>query len=260
MSSSTTHLRSLERLSAKLAELGVRADGPFADPDIVTRALTHSSFAAEQGGQSNERLEMLGDAILGFAVAEMLFDLFPDAPEGVLTRLRASLVDEESLARKARLLDLGSLLAMGRGEQRSGGRERDSALADALEAVVAGLYRSEGLPIARTLAEKLFREEARERGALGLQPDDFKTALQERAQASWKTQPAYRIVETTGPDHERLFTAEVSLGAVAGGRGEGRSKKIAEQQAARAALGNWDQLAAEYEATRTADAVPPRRE
>jgi ribonuclease-3 len=242
-----TPLEVVSRLSHRLAEMGVRPDVPFRRPELIEHALTHSSFVAEHGGESNERLEMLGDAALGFAVAELLYDLFPDAREGMLTRLRASLVDEETLARKARALDLGPLLFMGRGEEKSGGRERDSALADSFEAFIAALYRSEGYGVLVSLADKLFREEALERAAHGLhQPEDFKTALQERVQAEWKVQPSYRITNISGPSHERTFEAEVSVGEIRGGRGEGRSKKSAEQQAARAALDRWAELAAEY--------------
>ena len=250
----------LARLSARLAELGVRPDGPFQTPDVMAEALTHGSFATEHGRASNQRLELLGDAVLGLAVAELLFDLFPQADEGVLSKLRASFVDEESLAREARVLDLGPLLAMDRGEDRSGGRERNSVLADAFEAVLAGLYRSEGLPVVRALIEKLFKQEAMERGVHGRQPDDYKTALQVRAQAAWKASPTYRIVGESGPDHDRIFTAEVGIGPVAGGRGEGRTKRSAEQQAARATLESWDQVAAAYEAARSAVAAPPTPE
>lgn len=230
------------RLSERLAELGIRDAGPFQHPEMVARALTHSSFVAEQGGGSNERLEMLGDAALGFAVAEMLFDQFPEAQEGALTRLRASLVDEETLAKKARWLGLGPLLAMGRGEEKSGGRDRDSALADAFEAVVAALYRSEGQPFLVVLIDKLFRDDAIARHARGPQPDDFKTLLQERSQATWKVQPRYRIADAQGPDHDRVFKAEVWIGEVLGGTGEGRSKKSAQQQAASAALARWEEI------------------
>jgi ribonuclease-3 len=239
------------RLAHRLAELGLRTDAPFSHPELITHALTHSSYVAEHGGSSNERLEMLGDAALGFAVAELLFDLFPDAQEGELTRLRASLVDETMLARKARELNLGGLIAMGRGEEKSGGRDRDSALADAFEAVAAAIYRSEGYAALVSLTDKLFRQEAIDGAARGAQSDDFKTALQDRAQEVWKVQPAYRISGVSGPDHGRLFRAEAWVGSVLGGQGEGRTKKSAEQQAARAALARWDEVVAEYTAAKS---------
>lgn len=185
---------------------------------------------------------MLGDAVLGFLIAERLFELFPAAPEGVLTRLRASLVDEEALARQARVLGLGELLSLGKGEERTGGRERPSVLADAFEAVLAALYRSEGLEFVAALVKALFESEALERGSAAPQPADYKTALQERTQASWKSQPTYTIVSATGPDHARQFVAEAHLGKTFAGRGEGRSKKVAEQNAAKSALERWDEL------------------
>jgi ribonuclease-3 len=241
---------SVARLAAKLAELGVRREEPFQRPELIAHALTHSSFAAEHGGESNERLEMLGDAALGFAVAELLFELFPDEREGGLTRLRASLVDETMLARVARQLDLGSLLAMGKGEERSGGRDRDSALADALEAIVGALYLSEGFPALTALTRGLFRDEALRSGANGTRIADPKSTLQERSQAAWKIHPQYLIAEESGPAHDRTFAAEVWLGEVLGGRGSGRTKQAAEQAAARAAIARWPELAAEYQARR----------
>lgn len=230
-----------------LEEQGVRPGAPFASPDVIEEALTHSSFAAERATRHNERLEMLGDAVLGFVVADLLFKLFPDAPEGALTRLRASLVHEESLARRARTLDLGGCLRLGRGEAMSGGRERDSLLADAFEALVAALYLSEGLDTVRRLVGHLFREDAVSLGANGSQSDDHKTALQERCQGRWRLQPHYRIVAAEGPDHERVFVAEVLLEKHVVGRGEGRSKKAAEQRAAHSALASWHQVVASVE-------------
>jgi ribonuclease-3 len=232
----------LARLSARLAELGVRPDGPFQQPELIARALTHSSFVAERGGESNERLEMLGDAVLGFVVTEMLFQVFPEAQEGALTRLRAAIVDQVALARKARVLDLGPLLALGRGEELSGGRDRDSALADTFEALIAALYLSEGLPVLHAMTERLFKEEALGKGAHAPQAGDYKTTLQERTQAAWKIAPSYRLASASGRDHERHFTVEVLIGDLVSGKGEGRTKKLAEQQAARAALDDWDQI------------------
>lgn len=235
------------RMMRLLDEQGIRPCAPFASPDLIEEALTHSSFAAERAARHNERLEMLGDAVLGFLVADLLFKLFPDAPEGALTRLRASLVHEESLASRARTLNLGDCLRLGRGEAMSGGRARDSLLADAFEALVAALYLSEGLDFVRSLVEHLFRDEAVSRGANGSQSDDYKTALQERCQGRWRRQPHYRIVAAEGPDHERVFVAEVLLETHVMGQGEGRSKKAAEQRAAHSALANWQQLVASVE-------------
>lgn len=229
-------------LARRLELLGLRDPAPFARPELVAEALTHSSLATEKGLRHNERLEMLGDSVLGFLVAELLFDLLPQAPEGVLTRMRASLVDEPSLAGRARQLELGAVVALGRGEEMSGGRDRDSLLADAFEAVLAAVYRSEGLEAARRLVRGLFEEDARRRAAEGPQATDFKTALQVRAQAAGLT-PRYRITSAHGPDHDRQFRAEVLLGALVAGQGGGRTKKLAEQQAAKEALEAWASLA-----------------
>ncbi len=230
----------LGRLRRALAERGLRDDVPFANELIIAEALTHSSYASERGGHDNERLEMLGDAVLGFLVADLLFDLLPDAPEGVLTRVRASLVDEPSLAEKSRRLGFGEALMLGRGEEQSGGRDRDSLLADAFEAVLAGIYRSEGLEAARQLVAGVFEEEVRSRLAEGLPLNDYKTTLQVKAQRELKVAPQYRILDIRGPDHERQFTAEVSVRGRVAGSGEGRTKKLAEQQAAKAALESWE--------------------
>lgn len=231
-------MRPWARLARRLAELGLRADRPFTDDVLVTEALTHTSFVAEQGGRDNQRLEMLGDAVLGLVVAELLYDLFPTAGEGVLTRLRASLVQEDSLARQARLMEIGPLIRLGRGAELEGGRERDSVLADAFEALLAALYRSEGYETARGLVDKLFRAEAVALQA-SPQPFDYKTALQERAQAELRGQPNYRIAERSGPAHQPVFVAEAMIGTAVIGRGEGRTKKLAEQQAASMALDDW---------------------
>jgi len=227
---------SVVRLMARLAELGVRPDGPPADPAVVQEALTHSSWACEHGGRHNERLEMLGDAVLGWLVAELLFDLCPNAGEGLLTRLRAALVGEEALARRGRELGLGELLALGRGEEQSGARTRPSLLADAFEAVVAALARSEGMETASRLVRAMFADEAARLAGGAPQLADFKSMLQERTQAQWKEAPRYRVVGSEGPDHARLFRVEVAVRGVVAGRGEGRTKKVAEQQAAQEAL------------------------
>ncbi len=243
---------SINQLVSRLAALGVRGDQPFQQPELIQQALTHSSFAAEHGTRHNERLEMLGDAVLGLVVAELLYDLLPAAPEGVLTRRRASLVDKESFARQARKLGLAELLLLGKGEEASRGRERDSLLADAFEALTAAIYLSEGLPVAAALVGALLREEAIARAGSSPHADDYKTTLQEQAQAKWKAQPVYQVASTTGPDHDPTFVCEARIGTVMVGSGEGRSKKIAEQRAAKAALDAWDSLVALIDAERGA--------
>lgn len=225
----------LRGLSKVLASLEVRPDAPFARPELVTQALTHSSFASEQGTTHNERLEMLGDAVVGFLVAELLFESLDEAREGVLTRARATLVDERGLAERARLLRLPEWLALGKGARLTGENQRPSVLAGAFEAVVAALYLSEGLDVARALVTTLFAKEARDLSSRPA-PRDHKTLLQERTQAIWHVLPTYRIVSEEGPDHARTFVAEVSIDGKVAGRGTGPTKKAAQQEAARLAL------------------------
>jgi ribonuclease-3 len=226
----------VEEFARHLHARGLLPAASFRRPSLVMEALTHSSYAAENATRHNERLEMLGDAILGFVVADLVFDLAPDAPEGVLTRLRASVVDESSRATRARTIGLGPFLLLGHGEERSGGRDRGSLLADAFEALLAAVYLSEGLDAARLLVARLFRDEALQRLTDGVQTTDFKSALQVRAQGQWRTTPAYRIAGVEGLEHERLFRAEVLLSGRVLGSGAGRTKKEAEQRAAQEAL------------------------
>jgi len=226
----------LEGLRRTLTRLSLRPDAPFARPERLAEALTHGSCAT---GVTNERLEMLGDAVLGFLTAELLFELCPEAPEGTLSRLRSSLVDERSLAGRARQLELGRWVALGKGEELSGGRDRDALLADLFEAVLAALYLAEGLPAVRRCVETLFLEDARALAAAGPQPTDWKTALQVRTQAVSKLAPTYRIIDAQGPDHARSFAAVAELAGAPIGEGRGRTKKQAQQEAARAALAAW---------------------
>jgi ribonuclease-3 len=210
-------------------------------PEIALQALRHGSYVHERrlAGEitgSNERLEFLGDSVLGLAVAVRCYERFPDAAEGDLTRIRASIVNSESLAQVARELDLGALLLLGRGEERTGGREKQSLLADALEAVVAAVYLSCGLDTAVSMLDRLFAPlfEAAVSGTLAR---DYKTELQERLQGLHRGAPAYNVLDAPGPQHARIFEVEVASAGVALGRGTGRTKKEAEQAAARAALG-----------------------
>jgi ribonuclease-3 len=209
--------------------------------EIALQALRHGSYVHERrlAGEitgSNERLEFLGDSVLGLAVAVRCYERFPDAAEGDLTRIRASIVNSESLAQVARELDLGALLLLGRGEERTGGREKQSLLADALEAVVAAVYLSCGLDTAVSMLDRLFAPlfEAAVSGTLAR---DYKTELQERLQGLHRGAPAYNVLDAPGPQHARIFEVEVASSGVALGRGTGRTKKEAEQAAARAALG-----------------------
>ncbi len=207
----------------------------FQDARLLENALTHSSCANESQGRlhSNERLEFLGDSILGMVVADYLYRNHPDLPEGELTRTRAALVCEESLVEVARELDLGQYLRLGKGEEAGGGRQRPSIRADAVEAVLAAVYLDGGIGSARRIIQKyvLSREVA------GLtRPRDYKTALQELVQRESGQVLHYRLTGESGPDHDKRFFVQVELNGHAVGEGSGRTKKEAEQMAARAAM------------------------
>lgn len=205
----------------------------FSDSALLLRCLTHVSYGRDQGKDHNEILEFLGDAVLDLAVSELLMRRFPEKSEGDLSRMRASLVNSVVLAEKAKELDLGKLLHMAKGEEHSGGRKKESILAGAFEAVLGGIYWDGGYEAARRVVEKYFAADIKEKN-LGLQ--DYKTRLQEISQMLFHAPPAYRLVAETGPDHEKRFVTEISVGGKMLGRGEGRSKKLSEQQAAKAAL------------------------
>lgn len=207
----------------------------FQDPKLLENALTHSSCANESRGklQSNERLEFLGDSILGMVVADHLYRNHPDLPEGELTRIRAALVCEESLVEVAQALGLGQYLRLGKGEEAGGGRQRPSIRADAVEAVLAAVYLDGGIGSARKIIQKyiLSREVA------GLtKPHDYKTALQELVQRESGQVLRYRLTGEEGPDHNKRFFVAVDLNGTCVGAGNGRSKKEAEQMAAKAAI------------------------
>jgi ribonuclease III len=207
--------------------LGVR----FKDASLREMALTHRSYAFENGlANNNERLEFLGDAVLGIVVTDMAFREFAEMPEGELAKLRAAIVNMGALAEVARDLGLGAFILLGKGEEMSGGRDKSSILADALEALLGAIYLDRGLAAARKLIVRLFRPRmiAYVRGE---GDRDYKTILQELASADLHALPEYRISER-GPDHQKEFTATVFLAGKEWGSGMGRSKKEAEQQAA----------------------------
>ncbi len=212
----------------------------FSDKSLLTRALTHRSYLNENPDLpylDNERLEFLGDAILDFVAAEYLYQHFPEMSEGDLTSLRAALVRGDSLARFAADLGLPPYLLMSRGEDAAGGHSRVPLLAGAFEAVIGALYLDQGLPAARALVERFISPEAEHIHQQRLDRDP-KSLLQEMSQGRFQVTPQYRLVETRGPDHAKEFTVEVVLKNQAYGRGTGRSKQIAEQEAARVALEN----------------------
>ena len=210
----------------------------FRDAGLRRLALVHSSYLNENPGEypeSNERLEFLGDAVLGMVVAEELYSANPDWPEGRLTQARAALVQEATLAEAARDIGLGEMLRMGRGEEAGGGRERASNLSAGLEAVIGAVFLDQGYEVAcevvlRVLGERLSALSEPEMSA------NPKSALQEAVQAEGLPSPTYRIVHEEGADHDRLFIAEVTVGGEVAGRGEGKRKSLAEQAAAVAAL------------------------
>ena len=210
----------------------------FSDPELLSLALTHRSYAFEAGGlPTNERLEFLGDAVLGIVITDEIYHRFPEAPEGRLAKVRAAAVNTQSLAAIARELDLGAHVLLGKGEEQSGGRDKDSILADTMEAVLGAVYLDRGLDGARELIARLFGalldELATRRASL-----DYKTSLQELTAAHMASLPVYELSEE-GPDHEKHFTAVVFVENEAVGTGEGRSKKEAEQAAAQEA---YDEL------------------
>ena len=218
-----------------MTELERRLGYGFRDSRFLENALTHSSYANERAGlASNERLEFLGDSVLGFCAAKTICRLYPAMPEGEMTRLRAELVCEASLHAVAKTLRLGEYIRLGKNEECNGGRERVSILADAVEAIIAAIFLDGGLAPAEAFIEERILKDLE----AGRRPvrTDYKTQLQELLQREGGAAPSYAIIDESGPDHNKSFTARASLhdGAVADGTG--RSKKEAEQNAARAAL------------------------
>ena len=208
----------------------------FRSRALLVNALTHSSYANENRGrscESNERLEFLGDSVLGMVVAEALYRRFPDLPEGRLTRMRAQLVCEESLHRVAGEIGLGAHIRLGKGEEPTGGRTRPRILADATEALIAAMYLDGGMDVARGFIERYILPEL---NGEYIPFGDAKTDLQELIQKKSGSTLSYELVGESGPDHDKTFTTRVLLNGESVGTGSGRTKKEAEQAAARAAL------------------------
>jgi ribonuclease III len=233
--------------AAGLDSLEAAVGHPFMRQELLQQALTHRSFVAEHSAHGaeapagdNERLEYLGDAVVGLVTAESLFRLYPELPEGALTRLRGALVSRRHLAEVARAIEMGKYLRLGRGEDRSGGRAKAALLANAMEAVIGAIYLDAGLDAARQLIEarviaptvKSLREQLTAGAGVG----DFKSALQELLQARKQGQPEYRTTAESGPDHRKRFFVEVRAGGEGLAEGSGPTRKIAEQDAARRAL------------------------
>ncbi|MEI6375491.1 MAG: ribonuclease III [Actinomycetes bacterium] len=215
---------------AESSELALRLEVPV-DPALLDLALTHRSWAYENGRvPTNERLEFLGDAVLGIVVTDTLYHQHPDSPEGQLAKLRAAVVNARSLADVARGLGIGEFLLLGRGEETSGGRDKSSILADTFEAVLGAVYLSGGIEVATELVHRLIDPLIATAARLGAGLD-WKTSLQELTAGLSLGVPEY-VVEESGPDHSKEFRAQVRVGDSLYGNGAGRSKKEAEQQAA----------------------------
>ena len=216
-------------------------------PGLLERALTHRSYAYEKGGlPTNERLEFLGDSVLGLVVTDTLYRTHPDLPEGQLAKLRAAVVNARALAGIGRELRLGEHILLGRGEETTGGRDKSSIVADTVEAVLGAVYLDQGLEVATALIHRLFDPLIAEAAALGAGLD-WKTSLQELCAAQALGVPEY-VVEESGPDHQKTFRARVRVAEQLYGDGRGRSKKEAEQEAAATAYGELEAATAASDA------------
>jgi ribonuclease-3 len=217
------------RLSVLQEALGYK----FKDRTLLLRCLTHVSYERKKGEGHNEVLEFLGDAVLDLAVSDLLIRRYPEKSEGVLSKMRAALVNSTVLAEKAAQLDFGALLRIGKGEELSGGRAKLSILAGAFEAILGGVYQDGGYEAARHVVESFFAGDVTGK-TLG--QHDYKTRLQEISQMLFHALPSYRIVSETGPDHEKSFVTEIVVAGNVLGTGSGKSKKQSEQEAAKKAL------------------------
>ncbi|MBI5694834.1 MAG: ribonuclease III [Nitrospirae bacterium] len=223
-----------ERLKGLEDRLGYR----FKEAAYLSQALTHKSYANENRSVAighNERLEFLGDTVLDFIVSDILMALCPESQEGDLSKLRSVIVSEPSLASVARSLEFGDFLYLGKGEEHTGGRDKNSLLANALEAVIAAMYLDGGLDASYRFVRENFEPDIKSMLTNGL-VYDFKTDLQEKCQSRFGTLPRYRVVNESGPDHQKVFEVEIEADGKTLGRGSGSSKKEAEQMAAREAL------------------------
>ena len=221
-----------------LTEFERRIGYTFQRRDLLTRAITHKSYSHEarsENARHNETFEFLGDSVLGFVIGDMLFRHFPELDEGALSKMKAYLVSATSLAEKARRFDMGEVILLGVGEERTGGRKKDSLLANLFEAMLAGIFLDGGIEPARNLIEQSFLDDIKAIDEQDLLFQDYKTALQELAQGKGLPLPEYSVVDEVGPDHDKTFIVEVKVGSLST-RGEGSSKKEAQQQAAKIAL------------------------
>ena len=208
----------------------------FRRPEFLNQAFTHRSFANELGesAENNERLEFLGDSVLGLAVSEYLYMSLPDQPEGELARIKSFVVSEASLSEIARALRVDNYILIGRGEEYSGGRSKKAILADCLEAIIGAYYLDSGFQSSRLFVQRMLIPEIN-KVLENRHAKDYKTLLQEYVQKRMRTYPKYKVVQKTGPDHDRTFWIEVQVGERSFGAGKGKNKKEAEQEAARIA-------------------------
>ncbi|SJZ54830.1 ribonuclease III [Selenihalanaerobacter shriftii] len=222
----------------KLEEFQNKIGIKFNDLKFLQKSLTHKSYANENQElnlKDNERLEFLGDSVLDIVISEYMFNRYPDYPEGELAKMRAVVVSAPILADKARELDLGKYLLLGKGEDMTGGRKRSSILADAFEALVGNIYLDRNLDIARDFILKLMTSDI-DNVESGNHIQDYKTTLQEIIQKSSNSRPEYHVIEEEGPDHSKIFTVQVTFNSKPLGQGTGSSKKEAQQEAAKNAL------------------------
>jgi len=229
------------RVQRDLSEFESRIGYTFRRRDVLNRALTHKSYSHEarhEDVRDNETFEFLGDSVLGFVIGDLLFQRFPKLDEGALSKIKAYLVSATSLAEKARDYGMGEVIFLGVGEEKSGGRRKDSLLANLFEAMIAAVYLDGGIDPARKLIERSFVKDLETIDVEDLLFQDYKTALQELAQGKGLPLPEYNVIDEVGPDHDKRFVVEVKIGNQLA-RGEGSSKKEAQQQAAQNALGSF---------------------
>ncbi len=226
----------------RIKEFEKRIGYKFKHKDYLKRSLTHKSFANENrmpASEHNERYEYLGDAVLELSISHLLMERFPDHPEGELSKLRAAIVNEGQLAEVARDIDLGDYLYLGKGEELTGGREKPSLLSDALEALLGAIYLDRGFAKVFGVIESLYETILERAGGVGF-IRDYKTKLQEVSQSRFRSVPKYRLLKTSGPDHRKSFEIQLYIGEELWGVGKGLSKKSAEQEAAKEALGKLE--------------------
>jgi ribonuclease III len=219
-------------------ELSQKMGYEFTRPELLAEAFRHASYVNEVGDpelRDNERLEFLGDAVLGLAVSHFLMDVFKDAKEGHLSKWRASVVNERMLSEVARELDLGTYLVLGKGEELSGGREKPSILADTFEALLGAVYQDGGFDSAKEIVRRVLLRNIERIGEIG-PIEDFKSLLQEFTQENYRTRPEYVLLSETGPAHDKTFRVALFMQGRNVSEGEGKSKKEAEQKAAREAF------------------------